>query len=59
MKTEVKTKQFYSRPETKVFRFISEGIICESGGGVGGPGDFGNGGDPFNFGGGGGAPFFF
>ena len=59
MKTEVKTKQFYSQPKTEVLRFISECIICESGGGVGGPGDYGNGGDPFNLGGGGGAPFFF
>lgn len=56
MKTEVKTKQIYLSPETEVLEFKCEGIICESGGGVGDPGDFGNGGDPFNFGG---APIFF
>ncbi|MBO4692036.1 MAG: hypothetical protein J5604_04590 [Bacteroidales bacterium] len=54
----MKTKQFYLSPETDVLEIISEGVVCESGGGVGGPGNFDNGGDPFNFGGGG-APFFF
>ena len=56
MKTEVKAKQFYLTPETEVLEFKCEGIICESGGGVGGPGGYDNGGDPFNFGG---APLFF
>jgi len=45
----MKTKEIYLSPETEVMEIFSEGVVCTSGGGVGNPGDFGNGGDPFFF----------
>ena len=38
----------YEAPEAQVLEVKSECFLCASGGGLGGPGDLGNGGDPFS-----------
>ena len=52
----MKKKLFYTSPECDIIKMTTEGVIATSGGGVGDPGGYDNGGDPFGFGG---APIFF
>ena len=40
-------KEFYETPTVQALDVKLEGVICQSGGGLNPPGDYGNGGDPF------------
>lgn len=42
-------KKKYERPKMKVFELVSQGpLICTSGGPLNNPGDYDDGGNPFN-----------
>lgn len=40
-------KTNYITPQVEILDFKFEGALCTSGGGLGAPGDYENGGDPF------------
>ena len=40
-------KELYETPMVQALDVKLEGVICQSGGGLNPPGDYGNGGDPF------------